>query len=166
MTPSLVPDCCLERTAAGCSLKTSEFSLKYGIDFSRLTFWKGFQYLCVLEKVRKQRYFTDIQVELVQPGRCRGVSAAPAALPPWAEVSPDLRVRRRGCVHGGTEGGRAGAVAHPEHPLAPLAAAPGLLPPPACVPPGSDSPRANQPPGGTPWPGSPGAVAPGGRWKV
>lgn len=81
MTPFLVPDCCLERTAAGCSLKTSEFSLKYGIDFSRLTFWKGFKYLCVLDKVRKQRYFTDIQVELVQQGRCRGVSATPCRSP-------------------------------------------------------------------------------------
>lgn len=71
---------------------TLDFGLNCGIDVSRLTFWKGFKYHRALDKVRKQRYFTDIQVELVQQGLCRcrrrRRTLAFAKGTTWCEVSP------------------------------------------------------------------------------
>jgi len=80
---------------------TSEFGLNCGIDISRLTLWKGFKYHRALDKVRKQRYFTDIQVELVQHGLCgRRRTLALAKGTTWCEVSPGSLCGSRGVAGG------------------------------------------------------------------
>lgn len=176
-SPFLHPGLLLRTHSQAVPLRNGQLSFNCDTDFSRLTFWKGFKYHRVLDQVREQRYCTDIQVDLVQQGRCQRClcrrHCTPALRQGHSVVPGEPRVAlwlsecaRWGCVHGGTAKGDEQkpwrrAQAGPS-PCLLLGSFPG-----ACNTLHSDFPRTNHLPGGTPGPRERGAEQwPHGRQKV